>query len=124
LEFPSLYEGFSLIPAIIGLFAISEVFGQIQEQNLTSVRIDQAESSWPGPRDYWQLKLPILRSSIIGTIIGIFPRAGVTIASFVSYDIARRFSGSLNCSRRGSPEGVAAAEAANSSSVGGALVHC
>ncbi len=119
---PQLYEGFSLIPAIIGLFAISEVFAQIQEQNLTSVRIDQAEAGWPGFRDYWRLKLPILRSSIIGTIIGIFPGAGVTIASFISYDIARCFSRQPELFGRGSPEGVAAAEAANSSSVGGALV--
>ncbi len=117
-----LYDGFSLIPALIGLFAISEVFLQIQQQHLTSVRIDQAESGWPGFRDYWQLKVVILRSSVIGTIIGIFPGAGATIASFVSYDVAKRLSRKPRQFGQGSQEGVAAAEAANSSSVGGALV--
>ncbi len=119
---PQLYDGFSLIPALIGLFAISEVFVQIQEQNLTAVRIDEAESGWPSFHDYWRLKFGILRSSIIGTIIGIFPGAGATIASFVSYDVAKRFSHQPELFGHGSPEGVAAAEAANSSSVGGALV--
>ena len=118
---PQLYDGFSLIPALIGLFAISEVFVQIQEQNLTAVRIDEAESGWPSFQDYWQLKFGILRSSIIGTIIGIFPEQR-TIASFVSYDVAKRFSRQPELFGHGSPEGVAAAEAANSSSVGGALV--
>ena len=63
-----------------------------------------------------------MRSSLIGTLIGIFPGAGATIASFVAYDFARRFSRTPHRFGQGSTEGVAAAEAANSSSVGGALV--
>ena len=117
-----LYDGFGLIPALIGLFAISEVLMQIEAQNLTSTHIDQTQSHWPRIIDYWRLKLVIARSSIIGTIIGIFPGAGATIASFVSYDVAKRFSREPEQFGHGSTEGVAAAEAANSSSVGGALV--
>jgi putative tricarboxylic transport membrane protein len=69
-----------------------------------------------------KIKMTILRSSIIGTIIGIFPGAGATIAAFISYDISKRASKEPDMFGKGSLEGVAAAEGANSSSVGGALV--
>jgi putative tricarboxylic transport membrane protein len=68
------------------------------------------------------IKGTILRSSIIGTVIGIFPGAGATIASFISYDMAKRTSKTPDLFGEGSLEGIAAAEGANSSSVGGALV--
>ncbi len=117
-----LYDGFSLIPALIGLFAISEVLAQIEARNLQTVKVTGSASEWPTWVDYWRLRMTILRSSLIGTVIGIFPGAGATIASFVSYDVAKRLSRHPEEFGHGSLEGVAAAEASNSSSVGGALV--
>ena len=118
----NLYDGFSLIPALIGLFALSEVLTQIGSGRLDSERFDGSKTEWPTVRDYLAQKVNILRSSIIGTVIGIFPGAGATIASFISYDVAKRFSKDGDSFGEGNPEGVAAAEAANSGSVGGALV--
>jgi len=117
-----LYDGFSLIPALIGLFALSEVFKQIDEQNFKNKKVKLEKTEWPSLFDYWKLKMTILKSSLIGTFIGIFPGAGATIASFISYDVAKRTSKEPEKFGKGSLEGVAAAEAANSSSVGGALV--
>ena len=117
-----LYDGFSLIPALIGLFALSEVFKQIDEHNFKSKIVELEKTKWPTIKDYWKLKTTIVRSSIMGTLIGIFPGAGATIASFISYDVAKRSSKEPEKFGHGSLEGVAAAEAANSSSVGGALV--
>ena len=117
-----LYDGFLLIPVLIGLFAVSEVLTQIQKGQLEEIDIETSRSQWPSIRDYFRLSPTILSSSVIGTIIGVFPGAGATIASFVSYDVAKRFSRTPDKFGKGAPEGVAAAEAANSSSVGGALV--
>ena len=119
---PQLYEGFSLVPALIGLFAISEVLAQIEASNLSSAHPVDKQSAWPSWADYWRLRFTIVRSSFIGTMIGIFPGAGATIASFVSYDVAKRLSSEPDEFGKGSPHGVAASEASNSSSVGGALV--
>jgi putative tricarboxylic transport membrane protein len=118
----NLYDGFSLIPALIGLFALSEVLTQIGAGRLDSERFDGSKTEWPTVRDYLAQKVNVLRSSIIGTVIGIFPGAGATIASFISYDVAKRFSQDGDSFGEGNLEGVAAAEAANSGSVGGALV--
>jgi putative tricarboxylic transport membrane protein len=59
---------------------------------------------------------------VLGTIIGVFPGAGATIASFISYNLAQRNSKVPETFGSGAVEGVAASEAANSSSVGGALI--
>ncbi len=119
-----LYDGFSLIPALIGLFALSEVFLRLEEHKFArrGVKAEFKKETWPSIKDYWKLKWTIFRSSVIGTLIGIFPGAGATIAAFLSYDVAKRSSKHPETFGTGNPEGVAAAEAANSSSVGGAMV--
>ena len=118
-----LFDGFALIPALIGLFALAEVFTRIEEFKLDKEKETKFEKTlWPSFSDYWKLKITIIRSSIMGTLIGIFPGAGATIAAFLSYDLAKKVSKDPDSFGKGNPEGVAAAEAANSSSVGGALV--
>jgi putative tricarboxylic transport membrane protein len=119
-----LYDGFSFVPALIGLFALSEVFANIEKYDFYMTKIDVAElkSIWPTLRDYWKLKWAMLRAGVLGTVIGIFPGAGGTIASFIAYDVEKRLNKHPEEFGKGSPYGVTAAEASNSSSVGGALV--
>ena len=118
-----LYDGFSLIPALIGLFALSVVFDAIEQNRLTSVEmVKKITGRFPSVFEVWKCKFTIARSSIIGTIIGVFPGAGATIASFISYGIAKRSSRDSDAFGKGALGGVAASEAANSSSVGGALI--
>lgn len=118
----ALYDGFHLIPALIGLFALSVVFNAIEKDKLESSDVDKVSGGFPSLLDIWKTKLTIVRSSILGTIIGIFPGAGATIASFISYGIAKRSSPDPDSFGKGALDGVAASEAANSSSVGGALI--
>ncbi|WP_228614177.1 tripartite tricarboxylate transporter permease [Alkalimonas sp.] len=121
-NYTPLSDGFLLIPALIGLFALSEVFSRIEQRDFRVRHLNEVQDSWPSWLEYWQLKWVTLRSALIGTLIGIFPGAGATIASFISYDIAKKRSQTPEQFGQGSSEGVAAAEAANSGSVGGAMV--
>jgi len=118
----TLYDGFTLIPALIGLFAVSVVFVKVEKWTGLDRTMDKIDSKLPSFKEFMQTKMTILRSSVIGTIIGIFPGAGATIAAFISYDVSKRASKEPEMFGKGSLEGVAAAEGANSSSVGGALV--
>lgn len=118
----ALYDGFTLIPALIGLFAISVVFAKVENWTGLDRTLGKIDNKLPSFKEFMKIKMTILRSSIIGTIIGIFPGAGATIAAFISYDMSKRVSKEPEMFGKGSLEGVAAAEAANSSSVGGALV--
>lgn len=120
----NLFDGFDFIPALIGLFALSEVFSKIEEgswRTRLSGQLSKKEQ-WPTFKDYWKLKWATLQASVIGTLIGIFPGAGSAIASFVAYDLGKRASKHPETFGKGNPEGVAAAEASNSASVGGAMV--
>lgn len=119
-----LYDGFSFIPVLIGLFALSEVFSGIEsgEVGMPPVQPDKERSPWPTIREYLKLKYSMIRAGILGTVIGVFPGAGGTIASFIAYDVEKRLSKDPDGFGKGAPAGVAAAEASNSSSVGGALV--
>ncbi len=117
-----LYDGFNLIPALIGLFAVSVVFAKMESWTGVGRVLDKVDNKLPSFKELMKIKMTILRSSVIGTIIGIFPGAGATIAAFISYDMAKKASKTPEEFGKGSLEGVAAAEGANSSSVGGALV--
>lgn len=121
-EVMALSDGFLLIPALIGMFALSEVFTGIERGEFRIAKATGIGDRWPRLADYWRLKWVTLRSGAIGTLIGIFPGAGATIGSFISYGIAKRISRNREQFGKGSPEGVTAAEAADSGSVGGAMV--
>ncbi|PKL07662.1 MAG: C4-dicarboxylate ABC transporter permease [Spirochaetae bacterium HGW-Spirochaetae-7] len=121
----SLFDGFDIIPALIGLFALSEVFSKLEARDIKSIDVGDAEKRkeiWPTLREYWDHRRVTLQSSVFGTMIGIFPGAGSAIASFLAYDLAKRTSKHPETFGKGNPEGVCAAEAANSASVGGAMV--
>lgn len=118
----ALYDGFSLIPALIGLFALSVVFAAIEAGEVGKRIVESVSGKFPTLLESWKVKLTIVRSSILGTVIGVFPGAGATIASFISYGLAKRTSKQPETFGKGAMEGVAASEAANSSSVGGALI--
>jgi putative tricarboxylic transport membrane protein len=117
-----LYDGFNLIPALLGLFALSAVFEQFEEWTGLDRKMDKIDHKLPSLEELWKLKRVILQSSVIGTIIGIFPGAGGTIAAFISYDMAKRTSKEPEKFGKGSLEGLAAPETADSASVGGALI--
>ena len=69
-----------------------------------------------------KLKYTILRSSGIGTFIGILPAEGSTVAAIIGYNEARRWSKDKDKFGKGSPEGIVGPEAANNAAAGGAMV--
>jgi putative tricarboxylic transport membrane protein len=117
-----LYDGFGFIPALIGLFALTAVFEKVETWTGLNQALDKYNPTLPTWKEMWGIRRTMIRSSVLGTIIGIFPGAGATIATFISYDMAKRVSKEPEKFGKGALEGVAASEAANSSSVGGALV--
>lgn len=119
-----LLTGISFIPAIIGLFALSEVLKRSGE-SLRAMAVDAGSkvlTKLPSLREIWDLKITLLRSSIIGTFIGVLPGVGATTASFIGYSEAVRWSKHPEKFGTGVPEGIVAPESANNSAVGGSMV--
>lgn len=126
--FLELYDGVPLIPALVGLFAVSEAILVIESQSLLTER-GQAlmrKSSWAETLEGVRIALSrwwhIVWTSIIGLIIGVIPGAGAGIASFVAYQQSRTFSKTPELYGTGHAEGLIAPEAANNGVTAGTLI--
>ncbi len=117
-----LADGFGFIPALIGLFALSEIFLSIERTQTARRIVHKISGKMPSLKEMFRIKRVILQSSALGTLIGVIPGAGATIAAFIAYNEAKRTSKHPEKFGQGALEGVAASGAATSGSVGGALV--
>ncbi|MGN0305871.1 MAG: tripartite tricarboxylate transporter permease [Lachnospiraceae bacterium] len=120
----NLMTGISTIPALIGLYSIPQIIVSCTGEG--NPHVDARELKLrdfvPPIKDIWEQKWNIIRSSIIGTGIGIIPATGGNIASFIAYDQTKRFSKHPEEFGNGNYEGVIASEAANNGVCGGALI--
>ncbi|WP_279011255.1 tripartite tricarboxylate transporter permease [Synergistes jonesii] len=119
-----LYNGLSLVIALIGLYSIPEVIESLK--SLSFGRPRQSSSVGGGAARemlrIFKYKMLLLRSTVIGIIVGIIPGAGCSIASFVAYDDAKRASKHPEAFGTGCCEGIIASETSNNAVVGGSLV--
>jgi len=118
---PNLLNGLSFVPALIGLFAVSQVFIKLREKDCQEAvpEIPKDKLTWKEFKANWK---HILLSSVIGTFIGIIPATGSGTASYIAYDQARRISKHPDDFGKGTLEGIAATETANNAVTGGALI--
>ena len=117
-----LYDGIPFIPALIGLFAISEVLAGF-EANLKSQKIETKISGvLPDKSDIKSILPTVIKGGFLGSFIGAIPGAGGDIAAFVSYSEAKRSSKHPEKFGTGIPEGIAASESANNGCSGGAMI--
>ncbi|HAJ73300.1 MAG TPA: C4-dicarboxylate ABC transporter permease [Lachnospiraceae bacterium] len=123
---PSLIQGFSFIPVLIGLFAIAEVIGGIERTIRGTEKVTQShekiEHVLPDLKTIKQIWPNILSGGIIGTLIGAIPGAGGDIAVFVSYGFNKSVSKHPELWGTGIPNGVASTESANNGCSGGAMI--
>jgi len=120
----ALLDGIPLLPALIGLFSLSQAIKIAAGSGSTLLKGDVSFSDrvLPTRADMARCWRVMLRSSVIGTIIGIMPGAGTSIAAFLSYNEAKRISKEPETFGKGNIEGVAAPEAGNNAVTGGSLV--
>ena len=117
-----LRDGIGFVPVMIGVFGISELLAQASKLNERREQITMKAIKLPSREDYKRVWKTILRSSGIGTFIGILPAEGATVASMIGYNEAKRWSKTPEEFGKGAPEGIAGSEAANNSATGGAMV--
>lgn len=120
-----LQTGINLVVVLIGLFSISQVLILVSGENTTIVdkeMIRNLKALKLRISDFFKYPGTYVRSAVIGTIVGIIPGAGGSIAAFLGYDGAKRASKHPELFGTGIREGVAASEAANSAVAGGAMI--
>ena len=116
---PTLLSGIPFTAALIGLFSMSQVL-MLAEEAGNMVEFDNKVLL--SKKQILEILPTSLRSTIIGSIIGILPEAGASIAAFLGYNEAKRFSKKKELFGHGSIEGIAGAEAANNAVTGGSLI--
>jgi len=123
--FFELFEGFPLIPVLLGVFGFAELFSLVKEESL----VEEGRQVFTGygpifegiraALRYWG---NMLRSGLIGIIIGLIPGTGAAIATWVSYGQAKQWSKEPEKFGTGHYEGLVASDACNNGVPGGALI--
>jgi putative tricarboxylic transport membrane protein len=104
-----------------GLFAITEIMSWIQQRG-TIAKLGRLEGSvWQGLFATIRYPIALVRSTIVGILVGLVPGIGATAASFLSYEVEKRSSSKPERFGQGAPEGVIAPEAANNSAIAAGL---
>lgn len=112
-----------LIPMLLGFFAISQMLNQLGRAELHANNTKPEPGALARTLKFAVVRpLLVLRSALIGVIIGILPGAGASIASFVAYSEAKRWSKKPDEFGKGNLEGILASETSNNAMVGGSLV--
>ena len=117
-----LTDGVGIIPLVMGLFGIAEVFSNIETVIKREVFKTEIKNIWPSLKDYAQSKWAILRGSVLGFVLGILPGGGAILASFLSYGIEKKLAREPERFGKGAIEGVAGPETANNAAAGGSMI--
>lgn len=119
-----LLDGVPAVPALIGLFAASELFRLIGQRYIVADK-EKRQISFrqilAGVRMTFQYPGVVIRGSLIGVLVGAIPGIGASVANLISYSATKRRSKTPESFGKGEPAGVVAAESANSSSEGGSM---
>lgn len=118
-------DGFQLLPVLIGLFAIAQIFQEAEEG--MRFKIEKIDNEVNGGtkftfKDFKGQGVNLFRSAVIGTFMGVLPGVGGSAASILAYAQAKNFSKHPEKLGTGVPEGIVASEASNNGLTGGALI--
>jgi len=116
--------GITMIPAVIGLFSISQVFSSLKDpiRPIQQEYIVRYKTSRLKLKDLCCYPITYIWSSIVGLIIGIIPGTGGDVASYVSYNIGKIVSKEREKFGHGARDSVACCECSNNAVVGGTLI--
>jgi len=118
-----LNSGLKLLPVLIGVFAVSQILKELVDLGRPVERMGGTrEGLWMTLGDYRRHWFNLLRSSVLGTWVGLLPGVGASVGSVVAYTVAKNTSRQPEEFGKGSEEGIVASEAANNATIGGALI--
>ncbi len=122
---PVLKDGINLVAVLVGMYGLGEVFSRLgQDHTLHSDKPSGTgvATHFPSLREIFAIKTTFLRSTILGTILGIIPGAGATITSFISYGIEKQYGHRGARLGSGLPEGIVAPQIGSTTSVAGHMI--
>jgi TctA family transporter len=108
-----LSDGLNFVAVAVGVFGIAEILRNLEHEEARHVLVKRIHGLLPTRDDFKRIVRPILRGTILGSVLGILPGSGALLASFGAYTIEKKLSKEPQRFGKGAIEGVAAPEAAN-----------
>ncbi|HZP76040.1 MAG TPA: tripartite tricarboxylate transporter permease [Pseudolabrys sp.] len=122
---PILRDGVELVEVLVGMYGLGEVLTRIGQ----GLRIEQPQDTsqkvgtqFPTWRELIAIRITLIRSTILGTVLGIVPGAGATITAFISYGIEKQYGKRKELLGTGVPEGIVAPQIGATASVAGHMI--
>ena len=117
-----LSDGIQFIVVVSGLFSVSEILVMLEHQTSSSGLIRTVGRTMFNMKEFMMTGWTILRSSVLGFVVGVLPGAGATIASAMAYSVEKRLNDKAGTFGKGDVRGVSAPEAANNASANGSFI--
>lgn len=108
-----LYDGIDFVCVAMGLFGFAEIISNLAPGMDSKGQLRKIGRIWPTKTDLKRMVAPILRGTAIGSVLGVLPGGGATLASFASYSLEKKTSKHSSEFGKGAIEGVAGPESAN-----------
>lgn len=113
LGIPELGDGIGFVIIAMGMFGVGEIVANLEEEGGRDLMTTKVTGLFPTREDWSRMIAPMLRGTAIGSLLGILPGGGATLASFSAYALEKKASRHSAELGNGAIEGVAAPEAAN-----------
>src|SRR5687767_725102 len=113
MDFRELADGINFVAVAVGVFGIAEILRNLENEHEREISISRVGSLLPGREELKRIVKPIVRGTLLGSVLGVLPGGGHILASFAAYTLEKRISKTPERFGKGMIEGVAAPEAAN-----------
>ncbi len=110
---PELSDGFGFVVVSMGLFGIAEIIHNLEKSETRQIFTDRVGQLWPNADDFRRSWKPVLRGTVLGSILGVLPGGGAILSSFASYTLEKKLARDPKRFGNGAIEGVAGPESAN-----------
>ena len=112
-DIPQLTDGLGFVAVAMGVFGFAEIMANLEQKENRETFLDKVTNLWPNKEDFKRMVAPILRGTLLGSILGILPGGGAALAAFGAYSLEKKVSKYGHEFGKGAIEGVAAPESAN-----------
>ena len=113
MDFRELADGVNFVAVAVGVFGIAEILRNLENEHDREVSVSRVGSLLPGREDLKRIVKPIVRGTLLGSVLGVLPGGGHILAAFAAYTLEKRVSKTPERFGKGMIEGVAAPEAGN-----------